>query len=491
MRSLKKSKKLPVRFNMLAFCVSLAIISYPAQCGIENDMKDMFDSMGADSNYTKAGSFHNQSMNMYTGGALSVRTPVSNLTPLNMQLPKIEAGCGGIDLFAGAFSFVNKEQFVQFTRNLGNNAAGVAFEIALDSLDPLVGGAIGKIRDLAQKMNQFNLNSCSAAKQLVGGVMGKAGESIQKQCEAEAIANGNATDGTEAKWYCQSADNIVRQSEKSVGNRRSSVTFTGGNVTHEAVKNFYGISGASNEFDIDFITSLTGTVIVKPLKKDDDDLEFNIMYIAPTIDSIETVVNGIGGKNNAMSSEKVTVSINHCSKGSDNLWDDCTVEEKQIPSIRYQVNDLLKKYKTSVETNIPLPDAEMQKVIGLINHTQQIPLAKIVINDGVLGTNLIEQYQDVIVYEYMGDYLNKINKKIHQALGRYYRSDAAVEMDIQRLYDRLAELRATVAKQKDAAYAKAAAEGRVVDYLKNFENHWKGNFPGVASSMAFEIQNRL
>ncbi|EMS6179619.1 conjugal transfer protein TraH, partial [Neisseria gonorrhoeae] len=139
------------KYLCLAASLALPINS---SAGIEKNMADMFNSMGAEANYTEAGAFHGQSGSLYTGGGMSVRFPVSDISLGNIQLPSISAGCGGIDFFAGSFSFVNKEQFIQFTRNLGNNAAGVAFDLALKALDPMIQDAIGGIRDLVNYVNQ-------------------------------------------------------------------------------------------------------------------------------------------------------------------------------------------------------------------------------------------------------------------------------------------------------------------------------------------------
>ena len=120
--------KKPVLKLAIGLCFSLPLY---AQAELNKDMADMFNSMGSETNYTQAGAFHGQAGSLYTSGSFSVRNPSSSLTPMNIQLPSIQAGCGGIDFFGGAFSFANKEQFIAFTRNLGNQAAGVAFDLAL------------------------------------------------------------------------------------------------------------------------------------------------------------------------------------------------------------------------------------------------------------------------------------------------------------------------------------------------------------------------
>lgn len=473
--------------KVLAVCVSLIYFS-PADAGIEADMAGMFNSMGASTNYTEAGSFRNQAMTMYSGGSLSVRSPVSNLSPIHIAPPKIEAGCGGIDFFAGSFSFVNKEQFVQFTRNLGNNAAGVAFEIALDALDPLVGGAISKIREIANMMNNFNLNSCQAAKTLVGGLLGAAGESISSQCKATAVADGSVSDGSDASFACQYADKLVSQSKKAMGNNLpgSTITFTGGNLMQQAITNYFSVSNGS--FDINFMTSLTGTLIVKPLKKTDDtEIQYSSEFLPPTITDIKTLIYG----NNGIGSEQhVTVELLVCTQGSENLWDECSRVPTQMSSVRYQIREVLRCWVESMQGDTALSASDKDKVIGLIENTQ-LPLMKIAINDAVLGTSMVEQYIDVITVEYMASYLAKLERGVRGALGRYKKFDTASQADVDRMYQTLAELRATLSKERNEVYAKASAENTVVSYLKNFENHWRGSFPGTARSLEFDLGNRF
>jgi conjugative transfer pilus assembly protein TraH len=63
-------------------------------------------------------------MNLYTGGSLFLRTPSRNYQLLSAAAPSLRGGCGGIDAFAGAFSFINVDQFVAMLRNIGQNAWG-------------------------------------------------------------------------------------------------------------------------------------------------------------------------------------------------------------------------------------------------------------------------------------------------------------------------------------------------------------------------------
>ena len=116
------------RCTVLATVV-LALTCNFAHATVNQSMQDWFNEIGAYGNVTGPNAYRGQTMNMYTGGSLYMRTPVRNYQLASISPPSFRAGCGGIDLFAGSFSFINKEQFVALLRNIGNNAIGAAFNL--------------------------------------------------------------------------------------------------------------------------------------------------------------------------------------------------------------------------------------------------------------------------------------------------------------------------------------------------------------------------
>ena len=108
-------------------------------------MQDWFNDIGAYGNVTGANAYRGQTMNFYTGGSLYMRTPVRNYPLASITPPSFRAGCGGIDLYAGSFSFINKDQFVALLRNIGNNAIGAAVDyIVRQTVGPLIEGKTPK-----------------------------------------------------------------------------------------------------------------------------------------------------------------------------------------------------------------------------------------------------------------------------------------------------------------------------------------------------------
>jgi conjugative transfer pilus assembly protein TraH len=151
----------------LAVTLVFATLTSQASANVSQSMQDWFNDIGAYGNVTGANAYRGQTMNFYTGGSLYMRTPVRNYPLASITPPSFRAGCGGIDLYAGSFSFINKDQFVALLRNIGNNAIGAAFNMALCSMSPDLCDLLKYLQDQVSKMNNLNINSCQAAEGIV------------------------------------------------------------------------------------------------------------------------------------------------------------------------------------------------------------------------------------------------------------------------------------------------------------------------------------
>ena len=82
-------------------------------------MENLFRDMGFRSAETAPGVYESQSRGFFVGGSLKVRSQTESIQPLSMKIPDIKAGCGGIDIFGGSFSFVNADQLIDFLKAVG------------------------------------------------------------------------------------------------------------------------------------------------------------------------------------------------------------------------------------------------------------------------------------------------------------------------------------------------------------------------------------
>jgi conjugative transfer pilus assembly protein TraH len=190
----------PDRARILVATLVFATLSGSSLANVSQSMQDWFNDIGAYGNVTGPDAYRGQTMNFYTGGSLYLRTPVRNYPLASITPPSFRAGCGGIDLFAGSFSFINKQQFVSLLRNIGNNAIGAAFNLALCSMSPDLCDLLKYLQDQVAKMNQLNVNSCQAAEGIVSAAGSLLTDRTQEKEGKTAGANLNLFGDVFESW---------------------------------------------------------------------------------------------------------------------------------------------------------------------------------------------------------------------------------------------------------------------------------------------------
>ena len=197
----------------------------PAHADVLSEMRNFW--RGAAVNTTGPTAFQGQASGHWTLGNLYLRAPVRSEQIATVSLPSFRAGCGGIDAFAGAFSFINSDQLIAFGRAVAQNAAGFAFELALETISPVIAETMAKLRALAQWVNDRNLNSCETAQALVGAVWSKNDRASAAICAAIGTSQGIFSDYAAAKHGCNLNANQVfrwrrlfREPERAAGTGR-------------------------------------------------------------------------------------------------------------------------------------------------------------------------------------------------------------------------------------------------------------------------------
>lgn len=119
-----------------------------------------------------------------SGGSLSLRQPLTTVQPLSASPPSYGAGCGGIDLYGGSFSFINQSQFSSLLRAIAGNAGGYAFQLGINAMCPDCGSLMSDLQRKLQSMNELFSNSC----QLAQGVVHNGLSALQQQNQTRASA---------------------------------------------------------------------------------------------------------------------------------------------------------------------------------------------------------------------------------------------------------------------------------------------------------------
>lgn len=201
-----------VRGLMLLLACHLTVAA-PAQAGVNAELNSFFNQMGGAANVTGPSAYQGQSAGYYTGGSLWTRFPQGAVNPINLQLPNVKAGCGGIDLFGGSFSFINSDELIALLKATASNALGFAFMLAIKSISPQIASTLEDLSQKVQQLNQFNMNSCEMAQNLVAGLWGKQAGREAEICKYIGNSQGIFSDW--AKSRATSATKGVSAAQRS------------------------------------------------------------------------------------------------------------------------------------------------------------------------------------------------------------------------------------------------------------------------------------
>lgn len=174
-------------------------------------VKDYFDATQAMSNVTEAGVREAGAVSTVTGGGFVYRTPRTDFVPFSVTPPSLKAGCGGIDLFLGAFSIPSREEFVWFLKSVGTALPGLAFQLALQTMAPDLNEQVGRYADLIRSYTNRYTDSCEAARALLDNT----GATEHLTRVVEGAKNALRSDGSVADQ--SEADRRVRDNgEKAI-----------------------------------------------------------------------------------------------------------------------------------------------------------------------------------------------------------------------------------------------------------------------------------
>ena len=241
----------------VALCALAAagMAAAPVNAQVGAELNDFFNDMGASANATGPTAYQGQSAGYYSGGNIWTRFPQKSVNPVNLQLPSIKAGCGGIDVFSGSFSFINTDEIVAMLKATANNALGFAFQLAIKSISPQIASTIEEMAQKAQQMNQFNMNSCETAQNLVGGLWGKSDRMSSEICKSIGNSQGLFSDWAKGRHECGTGG----QRESTIAaNSDPNIPSESYNFTWDMLKQSY--PSFSPQFR-EYLMTFVGTVI--------------------------------------------------------------------------------------------------------------------------------------------------------------------------------------------------------------------------------------
>lgn len=448
-------------FKTLALATALSLSPSPHA----ESMKDVFDAINITSNVSSPAVLQGQTMNLYSGGSMFMRMPSRTYNLVQFSPPSWSAGCGGIDLYMGGFSHINKNQFVAMLKSIGSNAMGYAFKLAIQNLCPTCDNVMQALQSTANAINRLNIDSCEAAKGIVNA---SKPDAWTKGVQQSAINAGTFTnyfsDVTDAWTQVMGSQAKGNQAVEAAISTNPNLTdeMPRGNIVWKALRKQAHLGSSPSDLQYQmFLMSLVGTVVF-------DTTTTGKPRTFPATDiTVETL---IGAKS---SSKSIPITYYDC--GGDTSADGCLNPTPQVVT-QMSFSGLVRDKMEAISTAIAgrTPHANVPDVVAFLNATD-FPVYKMLsittsLGNTGLADTLIGRYKDLIAAKYAQTYLDRAAKDLRTAI-KHYRSNAPTVVD-----DELKEVDAAIDKiVLDArstlanVYAQTLTTYRVAEELQHIE----------------------
>lgn len=180
----------------------LSSVSVTSNNANASDLSKLFDS------YTSNLGFHStdsRSGNSWTGGQFSARWNRPNIDVIDFKPPSINTGCGGLDIFGGAFGLISGDELAQVGRAIAQGASVYFFKLAINSICASCAAEMENIANVLRRFNELSRNACQMTEQ---ALTEKHGAGAEKGLLDDYLVNGSgeSASGMLNSWTDQILD---------------------------------------------------------------------------------------------------------------------------------------------------------------------------------------------------------------------------------------------------------------------------------------------
>lgn len=440
--------------------LSLLLLSvHSAMAGVNSDLNSYFDDLGFQTNVTNPSAYNGQTAGYYSGGSVFTRDAVRDVQIAQIDLPSYRAGCGGIDMFTGGFSFVNSDQLVAASKNIMNNAAGYAFNLTMETATPEIANTMKYIQDVANKVNQASMNSCETAAGLVGSVWPKTQQAQKDVCASIGTGQGIFDDWASARQGC-GAGGQASSTMAGANGAFKNLVLDNGNLAWKAIQQNSFLQSDTELAQL--FLSLSGSVILRKNGTNDD--ATNTFTLLPSLADNDSLLKGLlhGGQ----------VSLYKCDTTDSDGCLNPTVTSLTISdssSLQGQVNALLNDMVSKIYTDEKLTSAE----IGLLQSTR-IPVYKMLNVQSAFYQDKsildVSEYSDVIATDILIQYLTESLNVVKVSGGTLqYPPEVMKQFE-----DGIDKARAHVQAIQKTAYSQIAMSNQLIQQTQTIEQMLAG-----------------
>ncbi len=423
--------------------VSLMLAPPTVSANVGNGMQTWFDSMGGFSNTTPPTSWKGQTQNGYSFGSFYARTPVRSYQLANMTPPSLDIGCGGIDLHAGSFSFINKDAIIGLFNNIGTSLS-YAFLLAIKSSMPEMASLFETLQDVANKVNSLNVNSCKWASGLDLKKGASVSENVTSAFTQVAGAATNQFSDVFGSWNATKADAGQKDSvvaaavAQKPGNKDHILP---GNVVWKALQKVQGI----DDQDRLMIMSLTGTIVIHNTGTGGAPVW---IYSGPTNVQISDFI----GDTNA----NTGIDVYSCGTDPDCMSPTLPATQTVITPFVKKVDDALNNLITGVTSR----SAQGLNNFKLVDAAQSLPVWKLISVTADRNPEMVRKFERIIAVDIAYSYINGLYVIANQALANVQNGNVPDDARdaIDSLRRNLSELQTHTFLMRNNEYQKVSAQ---------------------------------
>lgn len=446
-------------------------------------MQNLFDAVNAEGNVSNPSVLQGQTMNLYTGGSLFMRAPKKTYDIATITPPSWSAGCGGIDLYMGGFSYINKDQFVAMLKNIGSNALGYGFKLAIQNLCPTCDNVMQALEATARAVNKMNVDSCEAAKGIVNASIPATWEKGKQNAAKNYGVNTNLFDDLTDAWTNvmndeAKANETVQQVAST--NPETKDQLPQGNVVWKALKKLNGITDEHRMI----LMSMVGTTIFPT----GSGTPRPTTVLAPKDISIQKLVG------NTNMDPSLDFIIWRCdttdADGCLNPYDGNIKDNGPVYSFRHMVRTKMYAISDKIATRADHDNPD--ETMAFLNVTD-LPVYKMMavattLNNTAMADTLINRYQDLIAAKYAEVYIQAAVQDLNAAISKYAGSanDPSISRELQKVLPQLEKLKEDARGVMQVAYSQTVSTYNIAQEINYMERALNANMSQMLrNSLAF------
>lgn len=390
--------------SLILLIVSMIYICFPI-CSEAGGLSDALGKLGVMSANNKSGVINDQLGGYMTGGSMHTRNHVTDERLLNVQLPSLNAGCGGIDLHMGGLGYISGNQLEKLFKDIGSNAGSYAALLTMKTISAMSSDVISQLEAAARFANNQNINSCQAATSIVDGAYSLMTSSQELVCNEKKLGDKRSGNYFAARSSCRDTDKASFNKDEYNG-----ILGTEFNLVWHALRK---VDPNLSKETIEDLMSLSGTLISRPSEGGRVTITHKNSLIKDS-KLLEATLYG---------SDKEKLKLYECK--DDNKCLEMGSKFMEITEDKAYLA-LIKKVITSIADKLIKEkqgdDVKLDPNEEYVVRTSSIPIINIISQEMALRGNgstialATEEYAELMAFDYLMSYLDSMLDEVYKAL---------------------------------------------------------------------------